>query len=218
MDMVDPELKAFVESEIIPQYRNFGHSHGVEHVTRVIANSMELARFLMPSQALDINMVYAIAAYHDLGMSGPREIHHITSGRILIEDARLRRWFTEEKMQIMKEAIEDHRASSDHEPRSIYGRIVAEADRDLDPQTVFTRAIEFGLEHYPEYDKEGQWQRFLEHMDEKYSSHGYLKLWISGSPNEMKLRQIWSTIDDRVKLRSIFDAIYSRLRGSKDSR
>jgi uncharacterized protein len=218
MDMVDPELKAFVESEIIPQYRNFGHSHGVEHVMRVIANSMELARFLMPSQALDINMVYAIAAYHDLGMSGPREIHHITSGRVLIEDSRLRRWFTEEKMQIMKEAIEDHRASSDHEPRSIYGRIVAEADRDLDPQTVFTRAIEFGLEHYPEYDKEGQWQRFVEHMDEKYSSRGYLKLWIPGSPNERKLKQIWATIDDRGKLRSIFDAIYSQLRGGLDSR
>jgi hypothetical protein len=99
--MVDPELKAFVEAEIIPQYKNFGHSHGVEHVTRVIANSMELARFIMPSQALDMNMVYAIAAYHDLGMSGPREIHHITSGRILIEDARLSRWFT-------RGAVADH--------------------------------------------------------------------------------------------------------------
>ena len=208
--MVNPELKAFIEAEIIPEYKNFGRSHNVEHVRRVISNSLELAKFLGDGK-LDEDMAYAIAAYHDLGMSGPREIHHITSGKMLMEDSRLRKWFSSEQIQVMKEAVEDHRASSDHAPRSVYGRIVAEADRDLEPDVVFTRAIEYGLEHYPELGKEAQWRRFAKHMDEKYSSNGYITLWIPGSPNERNLKQIRAVIADRNALRRTFNEIFDRL-------
>ena len=208
--MVNPELKAFIEAEIIPEYKNFGRSHNVEHVRRVISNSLELAKFLGDGK-IDEDMAYAIAAYHDLGMSGPREIHHITSGKILMEDSRLMKWFSPEQLLVMKEAVEDHRASSDHAPRSVYGRIVAEADRDLEPDVVFTRAIEYGLEHYPELGKEAQWRRFAKHMDEKYSSNGYITLWIPGSPNERNLKQIRAVIADRNALRRTFNEIFDRL-------
>ena len=208
--MVNPELKAFIEAEIIPEYKNFGRSHNVEHVRRVISNSLELAKFLGDGK-IDEDMAYAIAAYHDLGMSGPREIHHITSGKILMEDSRLRKWFSPEQLLVMKEAVEDHRASSDHAPRSVYGRIVAEADRDLEPDVVFTRAIEYGLEHYPELGKEAQWRRFAKHMDEKYSSNGYITLWIPGSTNERNLKQVRAVIADRNALRRTFNEIFDRL-------
>ena len=208
--MVNPELEAFIEAEIIPEYKNFGRSHNVEHVRRVISNSLELAKFLGDGK-IDEDMAYAIAAYHDLGMSGPREIHHITSGKMLMEDSRLRKWFSSEQIQVMKEAVEDHRASSDHAPRSVYGRIVAEADRDLEPDVVFTRAIEYGLEHYPELGKEAQWRRFAKHMDEKYSSNGYITLWIPGSTNERNLKQVRAVIADRNALRRTFNEIFDRL-------
>ena len=208
--MVNPELKAFIEAEIIPEYKSFGRSHNVEHVRRVISNSLELAKFLGDGK-IDEDMAYAIAAYHDLGMSGPREIHHITSGKILMEDTRLRKWFSPEQLLVMKEAVEDHRASSDHAPRSVYGRIVAEADRDLEPDVVFTRAIEYGLEHYPELGKEAQWRRFAKHMDEKYSSNGYITLWIPGSTNERNLKQVRAVIADRNALRRTFNEIFDRL-------
>ncbi len=208
--MVNPELKAFIEAEIIPEYKSFGRSHNVEHVRRVISNSLELAKFLGDGK-IDEDMAYAIAAYHDLGMSGPREIHHITSGKILMEDTRLRKWFSPEQLLVMKEAVEDHRASSDHAPRSVYGRIVAEADRDLEPDVVFTRAIEYGLEHYPELGKEAQWRRFAKHMDEKYSSNGYITLWIPGSTNERNLKQVRAVIADRNALRRTFDEFFDRL-------
>ena len=101
----------------------------------------------------DIDMAYTIAAYHDLGLEGPRAIHHLTSGKILMADARLKRWFSADQIKLMKEAVEDHRASASHAPRSIYGKIVAEADRNLEPETVFRRTIQFGISHYPEKSK-----------------------------------------------------------------
>lgn len=203
---VNLDIMSFVEQQILPRYNAFGRSHGLGHVQRVIKSSLQLASMI----GADLNMSYVIAAYHDLGMEGPRAIHHITSGKILLADVRLRKWFSAEQIKIMKEAVEDHRASASREPRSIYGKIVAEADRDLEPEVVFTRAILFGIEHNPELNKEGQWARFNHHMEEKYSTNGYMRLWIPGSPNEKKLREVRETIANKAQLREVFDKIYEK--------
>ena len=204
-NQVDLTLMEFVEKQILPRYTAFGESHGLYHVTRVIKNSLELARML----GADINMAYAIAAYHDLGMEGPRAIHHITSGKILTADARLKKWFSPEQIKIMREAVEDHRASASHAPRSIYGKIVAEADRDLEPEHIFRRTIQYGLSHYPEKTKEEHWERFLQHMDQKYSSHGYIRLWMPNSPNEKKLKEIRDALNNKDALRNTFERIFN---------
>lgn len=206
-NQVDLTLMEFVEKQILPRYTAFGESHGLYHVTRVIKNSLELARML----GADINMTYTIAAYHDLGMEGPRAIHHITSGKILTADARLKKWFSPEQIKIMREAVEDHRASASHAPRSIYGKIVAEADRDIDIDTVFTRTIQYGIEHDPDKDKEWQYKRFDSHMEEKYSNNGYIKLWIPHSPNEKKLKELRDIIVNKELLRQYFDKIYDKI-------
>lgn len=199
------DLVEFVELNILPRYTEFDKAHNLSHVNSVIRRSLELVR----TTGADINMVYAIAAYHDLGLSGPRAIHHITGAKILANDARLKRWFSAEQIKIMSEAVEDHRASASHAPRSIYGKIVAEADRDLTPETVIRRTIQFGLSNYPELDKERQWQRFREHMDSKYSVHGYIKLWISPSPNEQNLKTLRNIIAQPQELRQVFERIWA---------
>jgi len=201
------DLVEFVETNILPQYASFDRAHNLEHVTRVIRNALELVR----TTGADINMVYVIAAYHDLGMSGHRAVHHLTGGRILATDARLKRWFSPEQIKIMKEAVEDHRASASHAPRSLYGKIIAEADRDIVPEVVFQRAIEYGLANYPELDYEQQWQRFAKHMDEKYSANGYIHLWIPGSPNHQRLNELRGIIAQPELLRQHFERLYETL-------
>ena len=202
---VNLELMAFIETNILPRYTQFDKAHNLTHVTRVIKRSIRLAQNI----GTDVNMAYAIAAYHDLGLEGPRAIHHITGGKILKAYVRLKKWFNNDQIKIMKEAIEDHRASASHAPRSIFGKIIAEADRDIEPEIVFRRTIQFGLSHYPELDKEKQWKRFLEHMDNKYSSHGYIRLWIPTSDNAKKLQEIRALIAQPIKLKQIFDNLYN---------
>ena len=199
------DLVEFIETQILPQYAAFDRAHNMEHVTRVIRSSLELVK----TTGADINMAYTIAAYHDLGMSGPRAVHHITSGKILSADARLKKWFSPDQIKIMKEAVEDHRASASRAPRSIYGKIVAEADRDIDPEVVIRRTIQFGLVNYPELDKEGHWKRFKEHMDSKYSKDGYIKLWIPNSPNERKLNELRNLIARPQQLREVFERLFA---------
>lgn len=197
----------FVERQILPRYNAFGESHGLRHVTRVIKNSLRLADVT----GADIDMVYVIAAYHDLGMEGPRAIHHLTSGKILMADTRLKRWFNADQLKVMKEAVEDHRASSSRQPRSIYGKIVAEADRDIDVHEIFLRAIQYGKENDPDKTVEEHWERFAQHMDEKYSNNGYIKLWIPNSPNEKALKELRNIIEDKKLLRKAFDDIWKEM-------
>ena len=199
------DLVEFVESKILPRYAAFDKAHNTEHVVRVIRRAMDLALKV----GADLNMVYVIAAYHDLGMAGQRAVHHIEGGRILFTDARLKKWFSPEQLKIMKEAVEDHRASASRAPRSIYGKIVAEADRDLDPDVVFRRAVQYGLSNYPELSFEQQWRRFQEHMEEKYSVNGYIKLWVHGSDNERKLNQVREIIANPQRLREEFEKNFS---------
>ena len=133
------DLVEFIETKILPKYAGFDRAHNLEHVTRVIRRSLDLAK----ATGADLDMAYTVAAYHDLGMSGPRAIHHLTGGKILAADARLKHWFSPEQIKIMKEAVEDHRASASHAPRSLYGKIVAEADRDIDVNVVIRRTIQY---------------------------------------------------------------------------
>lgn len=204
---VSLEIMEFVERQILPRYNAFGESHGLRHVTRVIKNSLRLADVT----GADIDMVYVIAAYHDLGMEGPRAIHHLTSGKILMADARLKKWFNADQLKVMKEAVEDHRASSSRQPRSIYGKIVAEADRDIHVHEIFLRAIQYGKENDPDKTVEEHWERFAQHMDEKYSNNGYIKLWIPNSPNEKALKELRNIIEDKKLLRKAFDDIWKEM-------
>ena len=199
------DLVEFIETKILPQYAAFDAAHNMEHVTRVIRHSLELVKIT----GADVNMVYAIAAYHDLGMSGPRAVHHLTGGKILAADARLKKWFSPEQLKVMREAVEDHRASASHSPRSIYGKIVAEADRDIEKDIVIRRTIQYGLANYPQLDHEGHWKRFKEHMDNKYSKDGYIKLWIPNSPNAMQLNELRNLIANPPELRKAFDRIFA---------
>lgn len=197
-------IRQYIESEIIPRYDNFDAAHRRDHVEYVIAQSLKLAEHY----DVDRDMVYVIAAYHDTGLAVDRKTHHLESGRIMRADRNLRQWFNEGQIETMAQAVEDHRASSDHEPRSIYGKIVAEADRQIDPETIIRRTVQYGLSHYPGLDREGHWNRMLEHLNEKYAEGGYLRLWIPESDNAGKLKELHEIIKDRDYLESLFDRFY----------
>lgn len=209
--MVKPAIIAYIEQEILPRYDHFDAAHQRNHADEVIERSLALAKHY----EVDNDMVYTIAAYHDTGLCEGRDTHHLVSGRIIREDKKLRDWFTEDQIETMAQAAEDHRASSGHEPRSIYGKIVAEADRLISPEKVIHRTIQFTQDHFPDYDKEQQYQRFREHLMEKYSDTGYLKLWLPESENAPRLEELRKIIRDEVKMREAFDRAFHHTQEAK---
>lgn len=215
---VNVGLKQYVEQEILPRYNHFDSAHKLDHVQKVMAQSMEIAHKLAAAEGsdggsqLNMDMVYAIAAYHDTGVVEGREHHHTVSGRIIRQDEHLRQWFSETEIETMAQAAEDHRASAQGEPRSLYGKIVAEADRDIEPTTIVRRTVQYGLSHYPDLDREGHWQRTLQHLNEKYAEGGYLKLYIPCSRNWQQMQKLRQLIADRTRLQTLFDQIINKER------
>lgn len=198
------ELKEYIEGKIIPQYAKFDSAHREDHARSVVSRSLELSKYY------DVNpdIVYVAAACHDLGLSEGREKHHLVSGRMIRDDIMLRRWFSEDEIEVIAQAAEDHRASLDNPPRSIYGKIVAEADRLIDPDTVIRRTVQYGFSHYPEMSRGQMWKRFRSHLTAKYGEDGYLKLWIPESDNAEKLIRLRRVVSDEKELRRRFDTLY----------
>ncbi|MBO4447541.1 MAG: HD domain-containing protein [Bacteroidales bacterium] len=210
--MIRQSLQKYIEECVIPCYAAFDKAHREDHARKVIERALEMGKTF----DIDEEMLYTAAACHDLGLSVDRKTHHLESGRIIRADAELRRWFDAQQIETIAQAAEDHRASAQTAPRSLYGALVAEADRMIEPLTIIRRIVQYGFAHYPQLDKEGHWLRMLEHLREKYAEGGYLHLLIPGSPNETPLAQLRDIIRDEARLRSIFETMYAEEMNSRD--
>ena len=206
--MINPAIEKYIYEEVVPRYKDFDDAHKEDHALTVISQAMLLLKgrdewvasqeyvdhvWLTP---VDENMLLAAAACHDLGLVNGRDNHHMDSGVIIRNDHRLALWFTPEQIEVIAQAAEDHRASGKGAPRSIYGMIVAEADRVIDGETIIRRTVQFGFKHYPDLDREGHIARAIGHLHEKYGRGGYLKLWIPWSENAVRLNALQDIIAD----------------------
>lgn len=197
-------LQEYIEQTILPQYDAFDGGHKRDHAEAVIRESLQLAR----AHNADEQMAYVIAAYHDLGLRFDREKHHIYSGEILMADKTLRQWFTEEQLLTMRDAVEDHRASGKNPPRTIYGAIVAEADRQIIPETVIARTMAYSAKLYPDGDFETLYARSREQLLEKYAEGGYMRLWLNSERNVCSLEALRAIIRNEPLLRSLCEEWY----------
>lgn len=197
-------LHEYIEQYILPRYAAFDKGHQRDHAESVIQESMVLAA----EHGADLDMAYTITAFHDLGLEVDREQHHIHSGEILMADPVLPQFFTEEQRKIMRDAVEDHRASSKHAPRTIYGAIVAEADRHIDPETILRRTLQFGMKQNPNADFEWHFERAYEHMLEKYAEGGYMRLWLNSKRNVEGLAKLREIIGNKGLMREICERLW----------
>ena len=204
-------LEKYIYEEIVPRYAAFDPAHRQDHALTVISQALKLLEnmpecpgtgFAVKRSETDRNILLAAAACHDLGLINGRERHHLDSGIIIRSDKKLRQWFCEDEIEITAQAAEDHRASGKSAPRSIYGMLVAEADRVIDGETIVRRTLQYGLEHYPDLDREGHIIRAISHLHEKYGRGGYLKLWIPWSDNASRLSELQDLIEDPDGIKS----------------
>lgn len=223
-DMTD--LEHYIYNDIVPRYAGFDAAHREDHAQTVIDQAMQLLermpQWICEAKAAgqDVSewdmevrrdILLAAAACHDLGLVNGRDNHHMDSGKIIRTDEKLKEWFSSDEIETIAQAAEDHRASGKSAPRSIYGMLVAEADRVIDGDTIIRRTIQFGFKHYPDLDREGHIGRAVAHLREKYGRGGYLKLWIPWSDNAARLSELQDIIEDDDAIRRKVSDIYNML-------
>ena len=201
-------LEEYIYNDVLPQYDKFDAAHHRDHALSVMERSLQIA---LHYPDVDRQVLWTAAAMHDLGLCESRETHHLASGRIIRSDNRLRQWFSAEQIETIAQAAEDHRASAARRPRSIYGCIVAEADRLIDSDVAISRCLQYGLAHYPELTRDEQIERARVHLQKKYAEGGYLQLLLPDSPNAEPLADLRSLLKDEVACRKKLNEVLCRL-------
>ena len=191
------KLKKYIEETIFPEYQKNEKAHGIEHIQYVIARSFEIVE----ENALDVNsnMVYTIAAYHDIGHHINDEKHEEISAKMMYKDKKLSSFFSEEERKIMKEAIEDHRASAKKEPRNIYGKIVSSADRNTTVEQCLERSYVYGKKQNSAASNEELYESAFQVLTKKFGENGYAKFYFKDKKYENFLKEIQDLLQDKEK-------------------
>ena len=194
MKTVNNELKNYIEKQILPIYEKNDAAHDINHIKYVIKRSLEFAKSL---KDLNLDMVYTIASFHDLAHHLDKDNHEILSAKIFYENKDMKDFFNNEERIIIKEAIEDHRASLEYEPRSIYGKIISSADRTTSIETVLLRTNAYTTTHFPDLDLYKKIERCYNHVLKKYGNNGYAKNYFYDKDYEQFKLDVKNILEDK---------------------
>ena len=201
---LNAKLVCYVEENIFPRYKRY-YGHGLTHIKDVINKCLLLGEYY----SLDKNMCYVMAAYHDIGLNVDRDNHEKESGKILFSDANLKTYFDEEQIQIMKEAVEDHRGSRKERPRNFYGEVLSDSDRDFDVALLARRQLGVSLKNYPSL------KTFEEHFERSYNyileNKNHISLWTDNEILNKRLEQFKKEFLDKEFVRSVYKKEYEKI-------
>lgn len=208
--ILNEKLKKYIENNVFPQYEKNESGHKIDHINYVIDRCFELSK----DEDVNFDMLFTIAAYHDIGHHIDARNHEMISAQIMYEDKNLKEFFTEEQLIIIKEAIEDHRASSKTEPRSIYGKIVSSADRNISVDESLKRVYFYSIEHFSELSEDEHIERCYSHMLDKFGENGYTKFFFKDEKYECYLKVLRNLLNNKEEFVARLRKIISELKDS----
>lgn len=201
--MINEQLKEYIEKNVFPSYEKNDLGHNLEHIKYVINRSFKFADNV---ENINYDMVYTIAAYHDIGHYIDAKNHEKVSADMLLADSNLKKFFTEEQINIMAEAVYDHRASIKGEPRSIYGKIVSSADRNIILDVPLKRTYSYTVAHNPSFSLEEVIEEARRHLLDKFGRKGYAteKMYFEDLEYKKFLEDITALAEDKDLFRKRF--------------
>ncbi|MBQ8430622.1 MAG: HD domain-containing protein [Clostridia bacterium] len=206
----------YINTDIKPLYKTFDKAHNISHFSFVTKNCVEYANELVKrGESIDLEIAYLVGALHDIGISKGREGHAKSSGEMVRKDKNLKEFYDEETIELIAEAVEDHSSHLEYEPRSIYGKIVADADRNNTLYLVFSRPIKFALKNEPQYSKAEHINRVYKFVDKKFGRNGYVKYWLDIPQTRKEQNAVWELLDNEKVCKAYISGIIDELTKGK---
>ena len=195
---INKDLENYIKNEILPQYEKNDNGHSLEHIDYVLKRCFKFAEQF---QNIDFNILYTIATFHDIAHHIDKKNHEKLSAEIFYYDEKMKEFFSEEERNLIKEAIEDHRASSGSLPQSDYGKIISSADRSTDVDDFLRRTHAYTLKHFHNCTKEEMLKRAKDHTEQKYGKEGYAKHYVKDEEYEAFREEIYLLLQDSEKFK-----------------
>lgn len=197
--MINKELKDYIDKQVLTVYKDNIGGHGIDHIKQVIDRSLEIVE----NFKLDVNldMVYTIAAFHDISYKEDPDRHEELSALYFLNDEGIKEFFSDEERQVIYEAIIDHRASLEYEARSIYGKIVSSADREISADNMLKRSYLFQRDKHA--SENPSQEEIIEYsykkLSSKYGKSGYAKMYYPDQKYLDFLDEMQSLIENKNK-------------------
>ncbi len=195
---INKDLENYIQTQILPQYEKNDSGHSFEHIDYVLKRCFNFSKQF---QNIDSNILYTIATFHDIAHHIDKANHEKLSADIFYNNEKMKEFFSEEERILIKEAIEDHRASSNSKPRSDYGKIISSADRSTDVEDFLRRTHAYTLKHFPDCTKEEMLKRAYDHTEQKYGKTGYAKHYVKDEEYENFRENINLLLQDMEKFK-----------------
>ncbi len=199
-------MKNYIENNILPLYEQNDSGHGIEHIRYVTERCL---KFAPQFENINTDMLFAIAAFHDIAHHIDKKNHETLSAEIFYENEDMKAFFSDDERLIIKEAIEDHRASADRIPRSDYGKIISSADRSTDAEDFLRRTHAYTLRHQPGCTEKEMIERAYAHTKEKYGNGGYAKHYVEDEEYNAFREKINLLLSDKA----LFEETYRKTNG-----
>ena len=211
------ELKHYIITEVKSKYKTFDKGHNISHFNFVTRNCVNYGKKLIDQGInVDLDIAYVVGAFHDIGIQDGREGHALASGKYVRADKMLAKHYSPEIVEMIAQAVEDHSSHLKYEPRSIYGKIVADADRNNTLYLVFSRPIKYGLKNEPKtFSREDHINRVYEFVGEKFGRNGYVKYWLDIPDTKQAQQQVWNLLDDEEKCKAYISGIFDEVTKGK---
>jgi len=213
---MDKELKKYINETIKSKYKTFDKAHNISHYNFVTKNCINYAKHLIEKgENIDLDIAYIVGAYHDIGLINGRENHAKSSGDFVRCDNVLKQYFNEDTIEIIAQAVEDHSSHLTYTPRNIYGKIVADADRNNSKFLVFSRPIKYGLKHENHLSKQEHIERVYNFVQNKFGKNGYVKYHLDIEETKKEQLAVWELLDNEKLCKTYIEGLFDEITKGK---
>jgi len=210
---VDNKLKEYINNDVFPKYDLNDKGHNKNHIEFVLKRALELSK----NYDINYNILYTCVSFHDIACHINREEHEILSADIAYKDEFLNNFFNSEELIIIKEAIEDHRASSSKIPRNIYGKILSSADRKVDIKTYLISSLFFQVTDINKLDFNEAFEQSYNHAIKKFGKNGYAtnKFYVDDTRYKKFLLDLQYLIDNKDEFYKLSEIVFNEVKNEK---
>jgi len=210
------DLYKYIIDKIKTKYKGFDKAHSTSHYSFVTNNCIEYGKELI-NQGFDVDLeiAYVVGAYHDIGLINGREGHAKSSGVFVRNDSKLKEFYDNKTIEMIAQAVEDHSSHLEYEPRSIYGKIVADADRNNSLYLVFSRPVKYGLKNEKYRTRQSHIDRVYEFVNDKFGRKGYVKYWLDIPQTKKEQTAVWELLDNEEECKKYIAGIVDEVSKGK---
>ena len=215
-NFIRKDLKDWITKTIKPQYKNFDKAHSISHFNFVTKNCVEYgSELIKQGKKVDLEIAFLVGALHDIGIVNGREGHAKSSGTFVRQCKDLETWFSKEQIEMIAQAVEDHSSHLEYEPRSIYGKIVADADRNNSLFLVFSRPVKYGIKNESFRTRQEHIDRVYDFVKNKFGRNGYVKYHLNITQTRKEQQAVWELLDDEKLCKSYIAGIFDEVSKGK---